>query len=466
MAVIARLLAPADFGLVAVAVAATGLVSAIADLGSDQLLIREHHPTQALYDTVWTVNLIAHTIGALAIIAITPLMVLGYHEPLYRAVLPVLALGLLISGAKNPAVADLRRDLAFRKEAAYFLFSNLLGVVAGLVGAVLFRDYKALILGMVTRQTALCGFSFLVVRRRPWFSLALRRQVVKYSKWLSLRSVSIFLLGKGDRLIAGAFFTLSQVGFYAIASDLAAMLVTEFLHPFGRALLPGLARLQDKEGWIERTLPRVLNVTVTLSVALGIGVALVSGDLIRLVYGSAYQPAAQLLALVACQMAAMGLTFPLGQYLMLIRKERAFSQFYIMQTVIGLAAFTAAGMLGASMPVYASVRFVLIPFAWSRLLLLLPELGSRCRREMLKAVWRPLVAGAAMAATVIAAQIHQWGFGLAIELLLKVFFGAGVYVTTSVLLWVMCGRPEAIETELCKMAANILVKPKVSSWTK
>lgn len=463
MAIIARLLAPADFGLVSIAVAAVGLVSAFTDLGSDQLLIREHRsPPQALYNTVWTVNVIVHVVAALAIICITPLVVLSYSQPLYWGVLPVLALGLLFEGAKNPAVVDLRRALSFGKDVVYLFAGNFVGVFAGVAGAVVFRDYKALVIGIVTRQFSLAGLSFLVVHRHPRFSLAHRTEVVRYSKWLSLRAVSIFLLSKGDRLIAGAFFTFSQVGFYSIASDLAALLVTELLQPLGRALFPGLSRLQDEEGWIERTLPRVLNVTVSLSVALGIGVALVAGDLVKLIYGTPYQPAAHLLAIIACQMALMGVTFPLGHYLMLTRKERAFSQFYLVQMVIGLAAFTIAGMLGASLTVYASVRFLLIPFSWSRFVLLLPEISSRCGREMLNAVWRPLVAGGVMAVIVMMLPIQEGPFGLPAILLAKVFTGAAAYITTSVLLWLVSGRPESIETEILRIAGNFFAKPKPS----
>lgn len=454
-AVIARLLTPEDFGIFALAIAATGIINTISNLSSDSAIIREKNPEVSFYNTAWTINLVAGACAAFAILGLTPFLVYAYEEPLYWSILPALAAGRLLKGLATPATADFRKYLQFGREVQYVFTAHVLSVCAGVLGALVFRNFWALVIGAVVRHFAEAVLSFLMTRHRPRLSLAERSRLIGFSGWSSLKNVCIHLLGHGDKLIAGAFYTAREVGFYAVGSSLAALLVTEFLHPLGRALLPGLAAVQSDENWMSRTFPTVLNVTTTISIALGAGVALVAEELVLLVYGERYEPAAILTSMFAGQMALLGITFPIGQYLTVDRKESVLASFYLFQVIMALTLFTLVGLLGSSIVGYAAVKYVVFALALLRFTYLVPRLTPSARKRSLGAVFRPIASGLIMAGVVVAVSTSVTLDSVVGVLALKVVVGALTFAAVSLGGWILFGRPDGFEERALESARTI-----------
>ncbi len=104
--ILARLLDPGDFGLVALASGFAQTVDAVTNLSVHEAIIRERHPQRAMYDTAFTMNLIRGVLTA-GLVASTAWPVASFfHEPRLAVVLLALAASNLIGAVENIATAD------------------------------------------------------------------------------------------------------------------------------------------------------------------------------------------------------------------------------------------------------------------------------------------------------------------------------------------------------------------------
>src|SRR5215469_14116113 len=118
--ILARLLVPSDFGIVAMSMFVVGLLEILNQSGQTLAIIRHHNPTRDDYDTAWTISVIVGCIIALAVLAAAPITAHYFHEPRVRPVMQCLAARSFIGGLENVGTTDFRRDLKFNR---FFLFN-------------------------------------------------------------------------------------------------------------------------------------------------------------------------------------------------------------------------------------------------------------------------------------------------------------------------------------------------------
>ncbi|MDH4063517.1 MAG: oligosaccharide flippase family protein, partial [Acidobacteriota bacterium] len=119
--VLARLLAPDDFGLVAIAASVTTIVEGLSAFDVDKALIRSRDDDRALYDTAWTLSMLRGLVAALAMWAVAPWVA----DAGMAAVLRVLALVPVLNGLRNPRFVTFERDLVYSRLAVLTIAAKL-----------------------------------------------------------------------------------------------------------------------------------------------------------------------------------------------------------------------------------------------------------------------------------------------------------------------------------------------------
>src|SRR5690242_2803817 len=119
MMILARLLVPADFGLVALATALSGALHAISEFSFDLALIQNQSATRREYDTAWTLCICRNTLLAAALAAGAGLIASSFGDERLEPVVYWLALGTFFSGFQNIAVVDFRKELAFHRDLVF-----------------------------------------------------------------------------------------------------------------------------------------------------------------------------------------------------------------------------------------------------------------------------------------------------------------------------------------------------------
>lgn len=447
MVIVARLLAPADFGIYAVATALIGLIEAFTEIGADIAIIRHPAPQRCHYDTAWTFKIILHAASALLIVLLSPLAIQLYGDERYAPVLNVIALSILVNGFTNIGIADFRRDLEFKKDFQFNVLVQFVGVLATLGLAFALRSYWALVLGGLLRSCASVVLSYTMHAYRPRLALSARKEMLDFSLWIMVRSFAMFLLASGDRLVLGAFFTPAVTGAFAIASSLATMAVFELVLPISRALLPGFAAKQGDQEWEKRNLKKVFGGTATIAAASGVGLSALATPAVILVYGQQFSSAGPILATLALAAAISGFNQPIAQYLTVLGRVRELAIILMLEGVATIAATYVLSARGSDIQSVTYARLAVASLALSRIFYLLGTVEAISLNDVIIAWSRPILASAAMYAALYGIQ-SQFPMGPAATLALCIPVGALVFSLVLLASWHLMKRPPGIEEEI------------------
>ncbi|MGB8275104.1 MAG: lipopolysaccharide biosynthesis protein [Alphaproteobacteria bacterium] len=454
ISVLARLLTPADFGIVAMAMIVVALVDVMRDFGIDMALIRLRDIELRHYHTAWTLALGAGLVSATLLLMTAPVAAWYFDDHRLRTVISVLALVPVLSGLENIKTVDFRRNFNFRGEFVFNLVSRVISVGASIALALWLRSYWALVYGTLAQACIRLAVGYAMVPFLPRLSLRAARELWSFSVWILVRSISQIVTTKIDQIVIGRLFGATDLGGYNTGREITSMATLEVVLPLGRALLPGYAKILGESGRLQRAYEKVLSFHFIIGLPLGVGFSLVAHDLVPLLLGHqwlGFIPVFQVLALAggitAVGSAAGPLLIATGEVrtLALI----TWAELGISLLVVGAIAAggghivaLAWGRLGISAIV--AVAFVAVSAG---------VLGLSALRAA-QLLIRPIGAVTAMAGAVVAANLAT-GPSPWFSLLVEVVTGAAVYGCALFVLWTAMGRPEGAEKDILEELAGL-----------
>ncbi len=460
--ILARLLVPADFGLVALATTFSGAIDSLSAVGVDAALIRAPHPSRAMYDTGFTLNLMRGGLTGL-IIAVCARPLAGFYgDPRLAPLLFVLAAGVLADGFENTGIVDFRRNLTFDKEFRLKVFPRLLSVLVTIACALAWRSYWALMAGIMAGRLSLLVQGYVMHPYRPRLSLAAWRDLASYSFWNWLIGVMWMVHDRVVNLSLGRILGPASLGVFLIGGEIAGLPSSEMVLPLARACFPGFAAVQQEGGDSGRAFLRIVSITTLISLPAGVGLALVAAPVIRLGFGPQWMAAVPVMRIFAI----LGVLSVFG-----IIGATLLSAHAHLRSIF----FLALGGALVKLPVliYFGLHFGLTGAA---LALGVVGLGEQavmaamvCRRYHLRAAdiarahWRPVLATAAMALVLGLAGLGWRAppdapWRLALSLCAAVGAGAAVYGASLLALWHLSGRPRGAETDLLGLLAPLATR--------
>ena len=137
--ILARLLVPADFGLVALATMLVAMLEAMSEFNFAIYLIRQQSADRSHYDTAWTLSALRGIIIALLLAALAPFAVDFFHEPRLENIVYAIALVTVLSGFTNIGIVDFQKSLEFHKEFQLLVYTRLCSFITTITLALLFR---------------------------------------------------------------------------------------------------------------------------------------------------------------------------------------------------------------------------------------------------------------------------------------------------------------------------------------
>jgi PST family polysaccharide transporter len=452
--VLARILSPEDFGLVAIAASAVAIVEGLSAFDVNRALIRTRDDDRALYDTAWTLSALRGLAVALVMLAVATLVA----DPRTGAVLSLMALGPLVGGLANPRFVAFERDLVYSRLALLTLGAKVASVAATLAVAVLYRSYWALVVGLLVGTAASTLLSYALRPYRPRLTLARSADLAAFSGWLSLATLVTTLSMETDRVIVGALLGFAEAGLYFMTVSVGALPTRELVSPLQRMLLPSFSERALDRGRLRRAAVESINVLGSLSLAAGFGFALVANDFVPLALGGQWRPIVPLLVVLVPYLglrATLSMALPcvmaLGRTRLLAGVSLAYAVVHLPVFVAGTARFGLRGAVGAI--VVAGVLYSWLN-AWMLKRALDVTLG-----EILAQLRRPLVAAVLMAAAVLALAAASPLDLFSTEgswrsLLVKAAVGAAVYVAALYVQWRWGGRPVGIERRVLQLISR------------
>ncbi len=464
--ILARLLLPGDFGLVALATGFAQTILAFSSLGVAEAVMREHAPSRDLYDTAFTVNLLRGAALALAIaLAVWPVAAF-FNDARLAPVLLALGACHFVSSCENIGTLEYFRDFAFDKEFRLRLIPRLAGVVATIGCALIWRNHWALVAGIATGHVLGTAMGYAMHPYRPRLTLCAWRQIAGFSFWSWAIAVAIMIRDRIDGFVVGRYMGMTQVGIYTLGGEIATMATYELAAPVGRACYAGFAAESRAGAASSASYLRILASVTVVVLPVGVGVSLVAEPLIALLFGEKWMEAvavARVMGVAAIAAALSTIPATLLQVHAALRPIfMAVAVAFLIRAIGSLASIGSWGLTGAAMAQAVAYRV-----EYGMLLAVVFRRFDGRPTDLLALVWRSLLATGAMAAVLLAAGLAD-GSGRPIrELAQAVSAGGAVYTIALLGAWLACGRPAGAEADLLTLArAGLIRLPVAGSFAR
>jgi O-antigen/teichoic acid export membrane protein len=314
--VLARLLFPEAFGLMAVVAAFLFGLQMFSDVGVGPSIVQsERGDDPAFLRTAWTIQVLRGAAVAAGAVALSWPVAAFYGEPQLRPLLAVSGLRALVQGFQSVAGFRLQRRLTLGPVVRLEVVAQVVQAVVTVAWALVHRSVWALVGGMLVGSavSTVLGHLWLpAFRHRFHWDRDAARRLSRFGRWIFLSSVLAWIALQTDRILLGRFLGLATLGVYSVAlrftealGGLQARLTHSVMFPlFSTAARSDPAALADRYYRVRR---RVDPLLLPLSALLAVG-----GDwVVDLLYDPRYEAAGWMLRVVAVHVA---LSFVVGTH--------------------------------------------------------------------------------------------------------------------------------------------------------
>ncbi|MDQ1728471.1 MAG: hypothetical protein QOD33_596 [Pyrinomonadaceae bacterium] len=247
--VMARLLRPADYGLIGMVAFFTNFVAMFKDLGLSVATIQKADVTGDQVSTLFWFNVAFSLAITVLMVALSPFVSWFYGEPRLLAVTVVTALGFILGGLTVQHEALLRRQMRFFSLVSIVLLSTVVGYAVGIVLAWRGFSYWALVYSQLALLTTNTIGVWLVCRWRP--GLPKRnsgvRSMIAFGRNFTGFSIINYFSRNLDNLLLGKVWGANELGLYNRAYQLMTLPIDQINEPVTSVAIPALSRIKDEE---------------------------------------------------------------------------------------------------------------------------------------------------------------------------------------------------------------------------
>lgn len=461
--VLARLLTPRDFGVVAITTALLSVVISSTDMSFQSALIHCRNVTRAHIDTVWSMSFIrAVVIIGFFLFAAIPLAEV-YSSPTISSsqLVPVLVtagIGGAFLDFYNPRLAVATSEMRFGPEVTFQIAQKLVSLSLAVGLALYFKSFWAIIVGNALGAVTASLLSYFLIPYTPRFSLARFREIWGFSGWLFLGQLCETMNWRFDNLLIGHAVRKAELGIYSVADNVAVIPLREMAAPIRNSLFPGMASLNVLVARLRHTYLRAQSALAMVAAPASIGLALVAGPAVQVMLGENWLNCVVFVQIFAVNYAietfsvlTMPLVMAMGRTKLLFLTRLPALIVRIPLITLGLLY---GGLVGAALgKLIGEVVLLLINLLIPQLLL---DLSAW---KQLRSHAMTFVGLAAMSMVLLLAKnpVHD-AFRLLpmTELLVMSSLGATVYFGTVFILWIATGKAEGPVSEILGFVRTFL----------
>jgi PST family polysaccharide transporter len=294
--VLARLLTPSDFGLVAMVTTFSLLLVNFGFNGLTEAIVQRDEISHALASTLFWVNVSFGFLLTLVFAASGSLLAMFFHDPAVKTIAAGISLTIFATSASTVHLALLKRAMRFPTASAIDISARTVSVLLSIALAFLGWRYWALVAGAIAQPTCQGIGVLLSCQWRP--SLPRRAagtgSVLKFALHTYGNFAINYMSRNTDNLLVGWRFDAQSLGFYKKAYDLFALTVSQFVSSISIVVVAGLSRVKSDAELYGRYLLGAVGITAFVGMGLGTALTLAGRDLILALLGPKWEPAGQI----------------------------------------------------------------------------------------------------------------------------------------------------------------------------
>lgn len=447
--ILARLLDPADFGIVAIAMSFFSMIYIATQFGFDIALIQKQNASRELYDTAWTLNLCFGAVTSMVLLLVAEMIAAAYSDQRLVDIVYVISVLSLLAGLQNIGITDLRKDLDFDSEFYFATIPRFICFVVTITLAFYLRNYWALVAGIFAMRISTTVLSYSMHPFRPRFTFRAWDELMDFSKWMALRNILMFVNQRVPELLVGRMHAMHAVGYFALSRDLLSNGISDIVATVNRATFPGYARISEDRDRLHKLHMDVLALVSMFVMPASVGLALVADPLIPVVLGDSWIPCIPIVQVLSASTLLNTLNSNTTYILMALGNSRLPTMLMFLSAVIMVPAAyyfgNAFGYVGVALGVLvaAVVTSMVTSFVTLR------HVGAKVS-DMTTVHRRPALGTAVMASGMLLSEdllFRLSGGHQVIHLLMAVVTGGIVFTFVVFCLWFVDGRPPGPERQ-------------------
>ena len=298
---LARLLTPADYGIIGIATLVIGLAKMLESMGLNQALIQTDEDIEKAADVVFWSNLLLSGLLYAVVFLTAPLMANFFAEPRVTLVLRVMGLQLVLSAFDDVQEALLRRDFLFRQLVGRRLLPSLMPGLVGIPLALVGFGYWSLVAGTLSGTALGVIFLWKVSRWRPRFrfDLKIARLLLGFGALVMVESLQGWGLSYGDNLVVGRFLGTENLGRYVFGVSIIMLLMGFGITPLSNVVYSAFCRLRAQTKELQRLFIDSTRMLAVIVIPISLGLCLIATPLVSVVFGDKWLDAEPVIRILA-----------------------------------------------------------------------------------------------------------------------------------------------------------------------
>ena len=307
--VLARLLTPSEYGIMAILTIFIAVSSSIVDSGFSNALIRKTDAKRVDYNTVFLFNLVVSGLLYVVLFFAAPAISVFFKEPLLVEVMRVIGWVLIINALGIIPRTLFVKDVNFKTQTKVSLIASVSSGVLGIGMALAGMGVWSLVGQQLSRQLLNTLFLWIYCTWRPiWeFSLQSFRELFGFGSKLLLSGLLDTVFKEIYSLVIGRCYTSAQLGQYTRASQFNQIFSSNLTTVIQRVSYPVLSSIQDESDRLREAYRKVIKSTMLITFACMLGLAAVAKPLIVILIGEKWMPAVGFLQIICFS----GMLYPL-----------------------------------------------------------------------------------------------------------------------------------------------------------
>lgn len=303
--ILARILAPRDFGVVAVAQIAITFCALFWDAGLEKALIQTKEPLEKAANVVFWINVVLGLAIYCVLFVIAPSLAVFFHCPGSGSVLRILGLQIIIGSLTTVQRALFLRDLNFKKIFWAKLATAAIPAIVSIPLAFMGYGIWALVASSLAASVMNLAILWFNSSWRPrcCFDAALARGMANFGIWIVLDSFSGWFMSQGDSLVIGRFLGVRSLGFYRTGRNIIDIVFGLILNPFYPILYPAFSALHGDNDALRSFLHKANRIIMSLTLPMGTGIMCVASPLVTVALGEKWQGTEIVLSVLGLQTA-------------------------------------------------------------------------------------------------------------------------------------------------------------------
>jgi len=299
--ILARLLAPTDFGLLGAALVAIGLFEMFTLMGLETALIQKKEGVEEYLDTGWTMQIARYLVICLGIFLSAPYVAQYFEMPKVSVIIRALAITQFVRGFRNIGPVYFRKNMQFHSWFGYVMTPVAVDFIISIPAAIVYRNVWALVFGLIGRELTGFALSYAMHPYRPKldFEYEKFREMFNYGKWILGSGILSFIAVQGPFVIIAKMIGAAALGTYQMAHRIAVVTMVEVVKIISNSVFPAFALIQDDTIRLRQAYARVARLVIFILLPALVCLVLLSKPFTTTVLGAKWAAVIPILKLLS-----------------------------------------------------------------------------------------------------------------------------------------------------------------------